>query len=100
MGAGSLPLMVVARRARPVKLTRRSLTESSRFGPSRTMGWLAIGSGDLRACALVVQPVQAAAPPSAMPCTKRRRDKPAAAGVVNRCDIGILRSMDGGALPG
>ena len=72
IGAGRLPLTVMAGRVRPVKLTGVLPIDRSKLLPASTCGPVR-ASAD--ACAGRRRPaVPSARPPSAGPCTKRRRD--------------------------
>ncbi len=73
-GAGSWPLTTVARRVAPVKLTGISPIDRSKSRPVSSARFasrreLSVANAGKRA-----KPNPAATPPSASPCTKRRRD--------------------------
>jgi hypothetical protein len=73
VGAGRLPLTTVALRGAPVKLTGSMPMSRSNCAPDSS------GTRVRTGCAIAARPSPnaAAVPPSASPCTNRRRDRDA-----------------------
>ncbi len=72
IGPSSNPLTVVANRGAPVKSAGDSVTSSAKLVPDSTVDWPLLCNAHV---GLFQAPSATAAPPSASPCTKRRRAK-------------------------